>query len=108
MPTKRCSFAKFMYKEHIAVVVKPLSEVATNLHLLDVLVKAKVEGQHPVLENAGSMLKLGISEPPYEETGKDLREDLEKFQGDGGIQLCSPHKGFMSSSSFHFYTPENK
>jgi len=105
MPTKRGSFAKFMYKEYSAVVVKPLSEAANNLHLLDVLVKVKDEGRHPVLENAGCMLKLGISEAPesreVQETREELQEDLEKFQKDEGIELCNAH--CVSSSSLHLY-----
>ena len=69
-----------MYKDHSVVVVKPLTEVATNLNLLDILVKVKDEGRHPVLEHAGSMLKLGISGAEYEETERKLREGLEKLQ----------------------------
>lgn len=71
-----------MYKDHSVVVVKPLTEVATNLNLLDILVKVKDEGRHPVLEHAGSMLKLGVSGTEYEETERKLREGLEKFQKD--------------------------
>ena len=71
-----------MYKKHSVVVVKPLDEVATRLHLLDILIKVKDKGRHPVLDHAGSMLKLGISGAEYEETDKELREGLEKFEKD--------------------------
>ena len=82
MPTERGSFAKLMYKDHSVVVVKSLTEVATKLNLLDILVKVKDEGRHPVLEHAGSMLKLGIFGTEYEESEKELREGLKKFQKD--------------------------
>ena len=88
MASQERSFAKWMYTKHNAVVVKPLSETASHIHLLDVLVKEKAERRHPVLEIVGSMLTLGSSEaPPYEETAQKLRDDLKKFEEGEGIQL---------------------
>lgn len=80
MSTECGSFAKFMYNEHSVVVVKPLTEVATKINLLDILVKVKDDRGHPVLEHAGSMVELGISGAEYEDTERELREGLGRFQ----------------------------
>jgi hypothetical protein len=79
------SFEKYLYQTHRAVHVSPMSEVATNINLLDILIKTKTEGSHPVLHRAGSMLDLGTSSS--ETTQRRLSEGLQRFeQGQGTAQ----------------------
>lgn len=83
MPSEEmaASFEKYLYQKHRAVYVSPLSETATNLDLLDILIKTTTEGyfpSRPVLYRAGSIFDLGTSSS--EEPQLSLSEGLQRFE----------------------------
>lgn len=73
------AFQRDLYRKHQAVYVSALKP---NVKLLDVLIKTDTKGLSfaSVLENLGSMLKLGIQGEVYDAANKRLEESFKSFQ----------------------------
>ena len=82
------AFQRYLFKNFGAVYFNGLSQLATNLKLLDVLIKTDSEGllhPRPVVKRAGSMIGLGTaSSMDIEER---LREVLTHFEQDLGMYV---------------------
>jgi len=81
------SLEKHLFKTSRAVFVDGVSETATSVSLLDILIKTESEGifaRRPVLENAGTMVQLG-SAASCEVAEEQLRRALSNFEERRGM-----------------------
>lgn len=86
------AFERYLFRKCSAVYINGLSQFATNVHLLDVLIKKNTEGlfpARPVVKRAGSMVDLGTVSS--EEVQNRLRQVLSCFEQDLGDELLEKH-----------------
>jgi hypothetical protein len=91
------SWQKYLYEEHKAFAVGPLtSEI--SVQLLDVLVKKK--GSNPILHNVGSMMNLGSK--ASQKTADPLRNALKHLESNEGKDSCDFVRGCCKSHRLFF------